>query len=161
MFKRKKPSSATTSTISIASPLSVTTSTISIASPSSATTSTVSKIQRFHNVPELGDVPHQPKKKFPPREFRKKKKTKCSFQKDWFVAYPWIHYNKTHDSNNESQQYWGKMDFWRMYQLERCNLWGKKFKRSQIVEGSQRCRQAHFCSPKVHRRYRWNTAEQT
>ena len=43
-------------------------------------------------------MPHQPKKKFPPREFGKKKITKCSFQKDWFVAHPWIHYDETRDS---------------------------------------------------------------
>ena len=78
MFKRKKPSSATTSTNSVAS-------------PSSAATSAVSKKQQFNNVPE-------PKKKFPPREFRKKKITKCLFQKNQSVAHPQIHYYETHDS---------------------------------------------------------------
>ena len=92
------PSSATTSTIPVASPSSATTSTISVASPSSATASAVSKKIRLDNVPELDDVPHQPKKKFPPREFEKKKITKCFFQKDWFVAHLWIHYEETCDS---------------------------------------------------------------
>ena len=85
MFRRKKPSSATTSTNSVAS-------------PSSATTSAVSKKQQFNNVPELSDAPQQPKKKFLPREFRNKKITKCSLQKDYSVAHPQIHYYETHDT---------------------------------------------------------------
>ena len=81
MFKNKKPSSATTSTISVVSPSLATASTIFVAAPSSATTSATSKKQRFDNVPELGDVPHQPKKNFPPREFGKKKITKVLSRK--------------------------------------------------------------------------------
>lgn len=107
MFERKKPSSATTSIISNASPLSAavslisvastssaTRSTISFASPLSATTSAVSKKQWFNNVSELGDVPHQPKKKFLSREFGKKEIAKCFFQNDWFVPHLWIHYDE-------------------------------------------------------------------
>ena len=66
IFKRKKPSSATTSTIFVASPLS-------------STTSEVSKKQCLENVPESGDVLHQPKKKLTHHEFRKKKKKTYSF----------------------------------------------------------------------------------
>ena len=69
MFKNKKPSSAITSTVSVVSPSLATASTIFVAAPSSATTSATSKKQRFDNVPELSDVPHQPKKKFPSCEF--------------------------------------------------------------------------------------------
>lgn len=100
MFKRKKPSSAKISTTAVASPLSATTSAISVAplssattpkiyvaSPSSATVSTVSQNQQSDH----GDAPHQPKKKFSPRKFGKKKITKCSFLQDWFVTHPWIH----------------------------------------------------------------------
>lgn len=87
MFKRKKPSSATTSAISVASLSSATTPKIYVASPSSATVSTVSQNQQSDH----GDAPHQPKKKFSPRKFGKKKITKCSFLQDWFVTHPWIH----------------------------------------------------------------------
>ena len=63
MFKRKTPLSATPSTIFVNA-------------PSSATTPAILKKQRFDNVPELGDGPHQSKKKFPTREFGKKIITK-------------------------------------------------------------------------------------
>ena len=63
MFKRKKPSSATTSTIFVNA-------------PSSATAPAILKKQRFDNVAELGDVTHQSKKKLPTREFGKKIITK-------------------------------------------------------------------------------------
>lgn len=33
------------------------------------------------------------------------------------------------------QQYCAKMEFWRIYQLEKWNLWGKRFQASQLLKG--------------------------
>ena len=57
----------------------------------------LSKQRKFQNVPDVGDTPNQPKKKFPMREFGKTKITRTAFQKGWFDEYPWIHYDEPRD----------------------------------------------------------------
>ena len=49
--------------------------------------------------PTISTEPHQPKRfNFPKREFGKKSIVKRSFQADWFLKWPWLHYREDDDT---------------------------------------------------------------
>ena len=54
--------------------------------------------RKFEGVPEIGDIPNQPKQfRFPDRQFGSSKVVTRKFMKDWFNKYPWLHYDETND----------------------------------------------------------------
>ena len=54
--------------------------------------------RKLEDVPDIGDVPNQPKQfRFPDRDFGTSKVTKRRFVKDWFDKYPWLHYDEGND----------------------------------------------------------------
>ncbi|XP_042232507.1 zinc finger MYM-type protein 1-like [Homarus americanus] len=49
-------------------------------------------------MPDIGDIPHQPKTAaFPKRMFGKTYPVSRGFQPSWFERWPWIHYDETYD----------------------------------------------------------------
>ena len=49
--------------------------------------------------PTISAEPHQPRHfNFPKREFGKKSIVKRSFQADWFLKWPWLHYREDNDT---------------------------------------------------------------
>ena len=54
--------------------------------------------RKLEDIPDIGDVPNQPKQfQFPDRDFRSSKILRRRFVKDWFDKYPWLNYDESND----------------------------------------------------------------